>query len=92
MKLILQLSSDTLHICSSASSAFNKFMILRSLPTNIPALIAQFEEGQLWGMEGPGFSPQPGHTKVELRQDKTNKMNVRPVKTQMSPGIRPVWS
>ena len=31
----------------------------------------------------PGFKPQ---------HDKTNKMSVRPVKTQISLGIRPVWS
>ena len=28
----------------------------------------------------------------ELRHDKTNKMSVRPAKTQISLGIRPVWS
>ena len=28
----------------------------------------------------------------ELRHDKTNKMAVRQAKTQISPGIRPVWS
>ena len=28
----------------------------------------------------------------EPRHDKTNKMNVRPAKTQISLGIRPVWS
>ena len=28
----------------------------------------------------------------EPRHDKTNKMSVRPVKTQISLGIRPVWS
>ena len=28
----------------------------------------------------------------ELRYDKTNKMSVRPAKTQISLGIRPVWS
>ena len=28
----------------------------------------------------------------ELRHDKTNKMRVRPAKTQISLGIRPVWS
>ena len=31
------------------------------------------------------------HT-YELRHDKTNKTSVRPAKTQMSLGIRPVWS
>ena len=30
--------------------------------------------------------------KNELRHDKTNKMSVRPAKTQISLGIRPVWS
>ena len=30
--------------------------------------------------------------KYEPRQDKTNKMSVRPAKTQISLGIRPVWS
>ena len=29
---------------------------------------------------------------IEPRHDKTNKMNVRPAKTQVSQGIRPVWS
>ena len=29
---------------------------------------------------------------IEPRQDKTNKMSVRPAKTQISLGIRPVWS
>ena len=35
-----------------------------------------------------------GHTKrkYEPRHDKTNKMSVRPAKTQISLGIRPVWS
>ena len=28
----------------------------------------------------------------EPRHDKTNKMSVRPAKTQISQGIRPVWS
>ena len=28
----------------------------------------------------------------EPQYDKTNKMSVRPAKTQISPGIRPVWS
>ena len=31
-------------------------------------------------------------TKNEPRHDKTNKLSVRPVKTQISLGIRPVWS
>ena len=30
--------------------------------------------------------------KYEPRHDKTNKMSVRPAKTQISLGIRPVWS
>ena len=30
--------------------------------------------------------------KYELPHDKTNKMSVRPAKTQISLGIRPVWS
>ena len=30
--------------------------------------------------------------KIEPRHDKTNKMSVRPAKTQISLGIRPVWS
>ena len=29
---------------------------------------------------------------IEPRYDKTNKMGVRPAKTQVSLGIRPVWS
>ena len=29
---------------------------------------------------------------IELRHDKTSKMSVRPAKTQISLGIRPVWS
>ena len=29
---------------------------------------------------------------IEPQHDKTNKMSVRPVKTQISLGIRPVWS
>ena len=29
---------------------------------------------------------------IEPRHDKTNKMAVRPVKTQISQGIRPNWS
>ena len=31
-------------------------------------------------------------SKYEPRYDKTNKVNVRPAKTQISLGIRPVWS
>ena len=31
-------------------------------------------------------------TRDEPRHDKTNKMSVRPAKTQISRGIRPVWS
>ena len=31
-------------------------------------------------------------TIIELRHDKTNKVSVRPAKTQISLGIRPVWS
>ena len=30
--------------------------------------------------------------KIEPRHDKTNKVSVRPTKTQISLGIRPVWS
>ena len=30
--------------------------------------------------------------KNELRHDKANKVTVRPAKTQISLGIRPVWS
>ena len=30
-------------------------------------------------------------SRYELRHDKTNKMSVRPVKTQISLGICPVW-
>ena len=40
-------------------------------------------------------SPQlrvPSWTIYEPRHDKTNKMSVRPAKTQISVGIRPVWS
>ena len=32
------------------------------------------------------------HSKSEPRHDKTNKMSVRPAKTQINLGIRPVWS
>ena len=32
------------------------------------------------------------HTQYEPPHDKTNKMTVRPAKTQISLGIRPVWS
>ena len=35
---------------------------------------------------------QDHHKQYELRHDKTNKMSVRPAKTQISLGIRPVWS
>ena len=31
-------------------------------------------------------------TRYEPRHDKTNKVSVRPAKTQISLGIRPVWS
>ena len=34
----------------------------------------------------------PLNTSFEPRHDKTNKMAVRPAKTQISLGIRPVWS
>ena len=39
--------------------------------------------------------PSTNHSsleKYEPRHDKTNKMSVRPAKTQISLGIRPVWS
>ena len=32
------------------------------------------------------------HTKNEPRHDKTNEVSVCPAKTQISLGIRPVWS
>ena len=32
------------------------------------------------------------YTRYETPHDKTNKMTVRPAKTQISLGIRPVWS
>ena len=35
---------------------------------------------------------QPAQEIIEPRHDKTNKMAVRPAKTQISLGIRPVWS
>ena len=37
------------------------------------------------------FAPQRTMI-IEPRHDKTNKMSVRPAKTQISLGIRPVWS
>ena len=48
--------------------------------------------------EGSGIRavwPKPSmftHTIYEPRHVKTNKVNVRPAKTQISLGIRPVWS
>ena len=42
---------------------------------------------------GPGFlATQWGPRTYERQNDKTNKVIVRPVKTQISLGIRPVWS
>ena len=38
------------------------------------------------------INEQFGATVFEPRHDKTNKMAVRPAKTQISLGIRPVWS
>ena len=35
---------------------------------------------------------QMAPNKYEPRHDKTNKMSVRPAKTQISLGISPVWS
>ena len=32
------------------------------------------------------------YKKIEPRHDKTNKATMRPAKTQISLGIRPVWS
>ena len=43
------------------------------------------EKEILWKQENPP-------TQCEPRHDKTNKMSVRPAKTQISLGIRPVWS
>ena len=40
----------------------------------------------------PLTTPSPIADKNEPRHDKTNKMSVRPAKTQISLGIRPVWS
>ena len=37
-------------------------------------------------------SGNSGNGMLEPRHDKTNKMSVRPAKTQISLGIRPVWS
>ena len=36
--------------------------------------------------------PVPARSAYEPRHDKTNKMSVRPAKTQISLGIRPIWS
>ena len=36
--------------------------------------------------------PAMQNSSFEPRYDKTNKMSVRPAKTQISLGIRPVWS
>ena len=41
--------------------------------------------GQLWTDNAPYVTNEPPH-------DKTNKVTVRPAKTQISLGIRPVWS
>ena len=40
------------------------------------------------------FQPvlKKGHLKYEPQHDKTNKLSVRPGKTQISLDIRPVWS
>ena len=42
--------------------------------------------GRLW------FILEPRHVEYEPPHDKTNKMTVRPAKTQISLGIHPVWS
>ena len=39
-----------------------------------------------------GAPPTSGWCKIEPRHDKTNNVAVRPAKTQISLGIRPVWS
>ena len=45
--------------------------------------------GRLWFML---VSPCASPLVFEPRHDKTNKMSVRPARTQISLGIRPVWS
>ena len=40
----------------------------------------------------PSFLSDETLNPYELPHDKTNKMIVRPAKTQISLGIRPVWS
>ena len=40
----------------------------------------------------PDWLPKRQSTGLEPRHDKTNKMSVRPAKTQISLGIHPVWS
>ena len=44
----------------------------------------------MWRYLFPAF--HPFICPFELRHDKTNKVSVRPAKTQISLGIRPVWS
>ena len=46
-------------------------------------------QGFLWKSYQPHAASQ---RKFEPPRDKTNKMTVRPAKTQISLGIRPVWS
>ena len=43
-------------------------------------------------LHGKGWSTFQQKCKNEQRHDKTNKVAVRPAKTQISLGIRPVWS
>ena len=48
--------------------------------------------GVKWSAMASKCHPYFKYVITEPRDDKTNKMSVRPVKTQISLGIRPVWS
>ena len=79
------------------SIAYPNFLF-RSILSLLSAIEANFfsrslgiEVKRCWWLV-PSWRAVPRNKTFKPRHDKTNKVSVRPAKTQISQGIRPVWS
>ena len=75
---------------TSASSAWA--CLLDSAPPNHAEDPRCYIHGMLFLSSSMRMSRRTNYVPSEPQHDKTNKVNVRPAKTQISLGIRPVWS
>ena len=70
------------------NNVYRGYISTRETVTFVFCFIAQyFQDNSRRRWDGPPLS-----SLLESRHDKTNKVSVRPAKTRISLGIRPVWS